>query len=240
MPWFSPSSSWWRARLGWSVLSRPKDWSASPSAVAAWAEFYVDEERSGEPRSLEAFAAMLCRHGCPDLGNPLASDSEAYFLIHPGGFLAGEFDRCLRQADTELDERRAAAAMGRLGLLAHLNCPMLSAKAYWAEDDLRFAMALSAFEGRWERVGGRASRVVVNALRSGLIEPMAAAGILIGRRLADEDRWPSPWRRLMAALFPPKPPEPIPEPPAIDMASWREARKRPPEQLPPDPLDCAS
>ena len=229
MPWFPPRSSWWRARLGWSALSRPRDWSPSPADVAAWSRFYVDEEREGAARPLLDFASMLCRHGPPDFGNPLASDGEDYFLVHPGGFIAGEFDRCLRQASCEADERRGEAAIDRLGLLAHLKCPMASAQAYWAQDDLRFAMALSVLEGRWELAGARASRVLVNALRLGLIEPMAAPGLLIARKLYEQERWPSPWRRLMRALFPPTPVEPPPPPPPVDLAAWRARRTPLPE-----------
>lgn len=223
VPWYPLSSSLWRAKLGAAALARPRDGSSGPEQVAAWTEFYLHEERAGLARPTGEFAAMLAKHGCPDIGNPLPNDDEGHFLIHPGGFLAGEFDRILREAETDLDFERGDNALARLGLVAHLNSPMATARAYWNEEDLRHAMALSCLEGRWDLFGARPSRVVVNALRQGLLEPMATAGLLYARLMA-EDAWHQPpWRR---GIFAPRPiaVEEGPPAPELDVGAWRQRR----------------
>lgn len=223
MPWYSLSSQLWRARLGWSALLRPRDGSFGPEQAQRWTAFYLVEAREERVLGSDEFARELVRSGPPDCGNPIQNDEEGHFLIHPGGFLAGEFDRVLRPPGTELEAARGEQALVRLGLLAHMGCPMLSARAYWADDDLRFAMALCALEGRWELFGARAPRVVVNALRSGLLEPAVAGGLLIARRLSEERWHPAPWRRSVvssASGFP----EIGPPPPLLDVKSWRSRR----------------
>lgn len=220
MPWYPLSSRIWRARLGWAALTRPRRGAFGPEQARRWAEFYLAEEREQRARGASEFARELARSGPPDCGNPLPNDDEGHFLIHPGGFIAGEFDRVLRPAGNELEAQRGEQALTRLGLLANWGCPMLSARTYWADDDLRFAMALSALEGRWELFGARAPRVVVNALRAGLLEVAVAGGLLIARRLSEERWHPAPWRRPE-----PEPArEPEPPAPALDLGSWRSRR----------------
>lgn len=226
MPWYPLSSIAWRARLGWSALTRPRQGAFGPEQSHAWAEFYLAEAREGRARSGAEFARELACSGPPDCGNPLPNDDESHFLLHPGGFLAGEFDRVLRPASDELEAARGGQALTRLGLLAHMGCPMVSARSYWADDDIRFAMALSALEGRWELLGARASRVVVNALRAGLIEPSVAPGLLVARRLFEEREHPAPWARRAA--------EPerysLPPAPEVDLRAWRARRAEPPAE----------
>lgn len=240
MPWYPLSSCLWRARLGWAALARPREGSFGPEQARRWSEFYLAEEREERARGSHEFARELALSGAPDCGNPIPNDEEGHFLIHPGGFLAGEFDRVLRPAGTALEAARGEQALARLGLLAHMGCPMLSARAYWADDDLRFAMALCALEGRWELFGARAPQVVVNALRAGLLEPAVAGGLLVARRIAEELWHPAPWRRVAASSVA-EAPEPGPPPPPLDMASWR-ARRRAPQGEPPsasEPGDSA-
>jgi hypothetical protein len=230
LPWYPINSALWRARLAWSTLSRPRAGWLGPAQIQAWLEFYVEEERQGQSFGSELFAKMLCAHGAPDCGNPLANDQENYFLLHPGGFIAGEIDRCLRPAQNELDIRRGEHALDRLGLLAHVDCPMLSAKAYWQDDDIRFAMALSALEGRWEYFGARAARVIVQSMRHGLLEPQVAPGLLVARRLAEEARHAPFWKALLA----PRAAAPVgPPAPELDVGAWRfERNARTAGQLP--------
>lgn len=232
MPWYPLSSYLWRAKLGAAALARPRDGSSGPEQVEAWTRFYLEEERSGRARPTGEFASMLVRHGCPDMGNPLPNDEEGHFLIHPGGFLAGEFDRILRPAETEVEVERGENALARLGLVAHLNCPMTTARAYWADEDLRHAMALACLEGRWDLFGARPARVLVNSLRLGLLEPMAASGLLYARLMAEE-AWHQPfWRR---GIFGPRQAavEEAPPAPELDLAAWRARRQaRPPSNSP--------
>lgn len=229
MPWYPLSSALWRASLGWSRISRPRAGWLGPAQIQAWCEFYLDEERSGASHGTDKFAAMLRDHGAPDCGNPLPNDQEAHFLLHPGGFIAGEIDRCLRPAQDELDALRGERALDRLGLLAHVDCPMVSARSYWSDEDVRFAMAVSALEGRWEYFGARASRVVVQAMRHGLLEPQVAPGLLVARRLTEESRHPAPWTRAYwfapAALARATEEEAPPAPP-LDLGAWRSSRPR--------------
>lgn len=203
--------------------------SFGPEQTLAWTFFYVDEERLGLAKPLDEFARMVLLHGCPDVGNPLANDDESYFLLHPGGFIAGEFDRCLRLAQTDLDVERGEQALSRLGLLSHLGCPMLSAKSYWAEEDLRYAMALACVEGRWDLAGARPSRVIVNAMRNGLLEPAVAPGVLIARRMAEAHWHPPPWSRAFwtKPAQPGLPAQEGPPPPVLPLQSWRAHRASP-------------
>ena len=192
----------------------------------AWTRFYLTEEREERLLPHGEFAQMLIQHGLPDVGNPLPNDHEDYFLLHPGGFIAAEFDRCLRPAQNELDIARGESALLRLGLLAHLNCPMISAKNYWADDDLQYAMALSCVEGRWDLYGARASRVIVNALRNFLLAPEIAPGVLIARRSYEQQWHPAPWSplRWSKAQSEMKTHADAPPAPAFDLESWRQKR----------------
>ena len=222
MPWYPISSKFWRFRIGFSDLSRSKVNFFSPTQVQAWTNFYVEEEKQQTSFSSEKYMLMLMRYGVPDIGNPLTNDQEDYFLLHPGGFIAGEFDRCLRAAQTVLDTQRGEQALFRLGMLSHLNCPMISAKHYWADDDIKYGMALACMEGRWELYGARPSRVIVNALRNSLLEPQVAPGILIARRMTEEEWYPAPWKRINSMSV--ENTTQLPEAPTIDLSKWRSLR----------------
>jgi hypothetical protein len=104
---------------------------------------------------------------------------------------------------------------------------MLSARSYWAEEDLRFAMALSCMEGRWELAGGRPSLVVVNAMRAGLLEPQIAAGVMAARLMAESHWHRPPW----SASTEPQRGDEIPEDagpaPEINLSAWRAERMAP-------------
>lgn len=231
MPWYPLSSRLWRFRLGWNALFTPKN-SFGPDNAMAWTTFYLTEEREERLLPNVEFARMLVQHGLPDVGNPLPNDHEDYFLLHPGGFIAAEFDRCLRPAQNDLDIARGESALLRLGLLAHLNCPMTSAKNYWADDDLQYAMALACVEGRWDLYGARPSRVIVNALRNLLLAPEVAPGVLIARRIAEEQWHPAPWSPQRWAKPVPANPtsEDAPPAPTLNVASWRQKRLPGPQQ----------
>lgn len=170
---------------------------------------------------------MLRDYGAPDCGNPLPNDQEGHFLLHPGGFIAGEIDRCLRPATDELEALRGERSMDRLGLLAHVDCPMLSARSYWSDEDVRFALAVSALEGRWEYFGGRSSRVIVHAMRHGLLEPQIAPGLLAARQMSDELRHPAWWSKaywMRPASAPSEALAPLDPAPPVDVGSWRASR----------------
>lgn len=224
MIWYPLSSRFWSLRWRWS-LWRGRLNRLSPEDISAWSSFYLQESRDGVSLPLEAFARQLLAHGIPDLGNPLSRDTEDYFLLHEGGFLAGEIDRALRPAESEVDQQRSRAALDRLGLLLHLGCPMVSARSYWADEDVLFACALSLAEGRWELFGARAPEAIFNALTKGLLEPAVAPGLLIARKLFDSFRYPAPWRRAASSRRSAGASSPLTTPaPELDLASWRSKR----------------
>lgn len=203
-------------------MTHPREGWFGPTQATAWTEFYLSEEREQTSYSTSTFARMLVKHGAPDCGNPLPNDDESHFLIHSGGFIAGEIDRCLRATDssTELEQLRGERSLDRLGLLSHVNCPMISARTYWADDDMRMAMTAAAWYGRWELFGARAARVVVNALRHGLLDPLVAPGTLVARRLSEEVWHTSPWSRPLTLVA-------QEAPPVIHVAAWRARRSAP-------------
>lgn len=218
MAWLPLTARLWSA--AW-LCARPlfKRRALSPNGLARWGELYErEQDEEAPPASLFEFARLLLAYGPPDVGNPWPQGEEAHYRIHPGGFLAGEIENALVPGDSDASRARSAAALDRLGLLLHWGCPMLSAQAYWAQEDLRFACSLALAEGRWELAGGRAPSAVINALFAGLIEPAVAPGLLIARRLFEEAWHPAPWSSPPAKPAPPDPPPPPP------LAQWRAAR----------------
>ena len=225
MPWIPLRARAWR--FAWALRrsalrSKPLD----PEALERWAQFYGEED-GGAPKSLEDFAKALFRNGIPDVGNPFPQGDERHYQIHPGGFLSGEVERALRPPETEADEARAKNALDRIGLLLDVGCRMLSARAYWADEDIHFACALSLAEGGWERAGAQAPRAILFAMEERLIEAPLVPGLLIARKLIEAAKYPPPWarkkekggRRAEAAD------EESETPPPADVGRWRLARE---------------
>lgn len=233
MAWLPLTARLWSA--AW-LCARPlfKRRALSPAGLAQWGEFYErEEDDEALPAPLSDFSRLLLLYGPPDVGNPWPQGEEAHYRVHPGGFLAGEIERALVPGESDASRKKSAAALDRLGLLLHWGSPMLSAQAYWASEDLKFACSLALAEGRWELYGARAPSAVMNALFAGLIEPAVAPGLLIARRLFEEVWHPAPWASAPKPKIQPDPP------PAPKLAQWRSERARALSQSPVSETDSS-
>ncbi len=224
MAWIPVKSRAWRiiwALAGKRIARRE----FKPEHLEGWAQFYESEADGDEGHSLEDYAQTIFRFGLPDVGNPFPQGEERHYRIHPGGFLSGEIERALRPAEIQEEAEKSKSALDRIGLLLHLGCPMRSARAYWADEDVKFACALALAEGGWERAGAKAPNAILFAMEERLIEPMLVPGLLIARKLIEEAKYPPPWRGWGRRGEPERKAAPESEPPRrIELERWRGSR----------------
>lgn len=239
MPWLPPHA--WLSQARWRLqgYQRASALHGAPKAprllepegVTLWTDFYLEDLAAAHPLPLGRFERLVRQRGFPDFGNPISSDLPLHFEVHPGGFLSAEVEAILVPAETDHAHEKAVAAQDRVGLLLCLGCPLISARAYWADEDMRFACALALSEGWYELSGGIARHGIQNALLSNLLESGMAPGLMLGRALLESARHPSPSVRAQLAWRAWRAPKPIPAPP-VGLLAWRELRQQATEPQP--------